>query len=173
MLATSEKGSRRERDERRRNESDSPSEPTGRAQAGTETLRRMLEFFHGAEVSDEIMRATTLQDLLKAVEVHGLPAAPGGMRPGPDDMLTMTELAARLKLAMRTMERWHRKGVVRGIRVDDVVLFYWPAVVARLLEKYQEKERTDGTKGSDASGKTTNGQGQKAKAMQGVKALKG
>jgi hypothetical protein len=78
---------------------------------------------------------------LKAIEVHGLPAAPGGMRPGPDDMLTMTELAARLKLAMRTMERWHRKGVVLGIRVEDVILFYWPAVVSRLLEKYQEREK--------------------------------
>jgi hypothetical protein len=90
------------------------------------------------------MNATTLQDLLKAIEVQGLPAPPGSLRPGPDDMLTMTELAARLKQAMRTVERWHRKGVVLGIKVDGVVMFYWPAVVARLVEKYQERDREEG-----------------------------
>lgn len=83
---------------------------------------------------------TISQDMLKAVEVHGLPASVAGVRPGPDDMLTMTELAARLKQAMRTVERWHRNGVVLGIKVDGVVMFYWPSVVARLVERYQEKE---------------------------------
>jgi hypothetical protein len=87
------------------------------------------------------MNATTLQELLKAIEVHGLPEPPAGMRPGPDDMLTTTELAARLKQATRTVERWHRKGVVLGIKVDGVLMFYWPSVVARLVEKYQEKEK--------------------------------
>jgi hypothetical protein len=87
------------------------------------------------------MNATALQDVLKAIEVQGLPAPPGGVRPGPDDMLTMTELAARLKQAMRTVERWHRKGVVLGIKVDGVVMFYWPSVVARLVERYQEHEK--------------------------------
>jgi hypothetical protein len=74
-------------------------------------------------------------------------------------MLTMTELAARLKQAMRTVERWHRKGVVLGIKVDGVVMFYWPAVVARLVEKYQERDREEG--GSQMSeppaGQRTNG----------------
>ncbi|MBI5385071.1 MAG: hypothetical protein HZA90_10335 [Verrucomicrobia bacterium] len=87
------------------------------------------------------MNATLLKEVLKALEVHGSPAPPAGVRPGPDDMLTTTELAARLKQAARTVERWHRKGIVLGIRVDGAVMFYWPAVVARLVERYQEREK--------------------------------
>lgn len=144
MLATTDNRQGQRREAQRRNETDDPGEQTARAQAGAEILRRMLEFFHGAEVSHEIMNATTLQDLLMAIEVHGLSVAPDTLRPRPDDIVTMTELAARLKLAMRTMERWHRKKVVRGIRVDDVVLFYWPAVVWRLLKNYQEPDGEEG-----------------------------
>ena len=87
------------------------------------------------------MNATTLKDLQQAIEVRGLPEPTAGMRPAPDDMLTTTELAARLKQATRTVERWHRKGVVLGIKVDGVVMFYWPSVVARLLERNQEREK--------------------------------
>ena len=60
--------------------------------------------------------------------------------PAPDDMLTIAELAVRLKTTVRTIETWRNGGVVLPIKVDKVVLFYWPSVVARLVERYQERE---------------------------------
>ncbi len=87
------------------------------------------------------MNEAALKAALEPHEFGKLQVPPPGVRPSPDDMLTMTELAARLKQAMRTVERWHQNGVVLGIKVDGVVIFYWPSVVARLVEKYQEREK--------------------------------
>jgi len=60
--------------------------------------------------------------------------------PAPDDMLTIAELAVRLKTTVRTIETWRNAGVVLPIKVDKVVLFYWPGVVKRLRERYEERE---------------------------------
>jgi hypothetical protein len=50
----------------------------------------------------------------------------------PDDMLTKKELAGRLKLTVRTIENWQRRGVLPFLKIRKVVLFHWPDVVERL-----------------------------------------
>ena len=54
-----------------------------------------------------------------------------------DELLNKRELAARLKLGFRTLERWQRRGVLPYVKVGNVVRFHWSSVVASLLEYYQ------------------------------------
>ncbi len=46
-----------------------------------------------------------------------------------DVMLNKRELAARLKLTVRTIENWQRRGILPFVKVGRVVLFHWPEVV--------------------------------------------
>ena len=66
---------------------------------------------------------------------------PQDTRPG-DEMLNKRELAARLKITVRTVENWQRRGVLVYIKVDKVVLFHWPDVVAHLKSKYLVSRRS-------------------------------
>ncbi|TAL05749.1 MAG: hypothetical protein EPO07_03135, partial [Verrucomicrobia bacterium] len=52
-----------------------------------------------------------------------------------DEMLTKEELAPRLKVSVRTVEQWQHDGHLPFIKVGQVLLFYWPAVVKALTEK--------------------------------------
>jgi excisionase family DNA binding protein len=49
-----------------------------------------------------------------------------------DDLLTQEELAARLKVGLRTLVRLQHEGVVPCIVLGKTVRFYWPAVVSYL-----------------------------------------
>lgn len=53
-----------------------------------------------------------------------------------DEMLTKEELAPRLKVSVRTVEQWQHDGHLPFIKVGQVLLFYWPAVVKALTEKF-------------------------------------
>ena len=66
---------------------------------------------------------------------------PQDTRPG-DEMLNKRELAARLKITVRTVENWQRRGVLAYIKVGKVVLFHWPDVVAYLKSKYLVSRRS-------------------------------
>lgn len=58
---------------------------------------------------------------------------PVGEEPVPrDEMLTKEELAAKLRVAVRTIENWQHCGYLPFIKVANVVMFYWPAVLAHL-----------------------------------------
>ena len=61
-------------------------------------------------------------------------AAAKGTPPGEgqDVMLTKEELAAKLRVAVRTIENWQHCGYLPFIKVANVVMFYWPAVLAHL-----------------------------------------
>jgi excisionase family DNA binding protein len=48
------------------------------------------------------------------------------------DLLTQEEVAARLKVTVRTVARLQSEGVVPFILLGKSVRFYWPAVVSHL-----------------------------------------
>ncbi len=91
------------------------------------------------------MNAAMLTEVLKLHEAGILEALAVLVRPAPDDMLTTAELAVRLKTTARTIEDWRRDGRVIPVKVDKVLLFYWPLVVAQLLQNHLE--RPEGTTG--------------------------
>lgn len=49
-----------------------------------------------------------------------------------EDLLTQDEVAARLKVTVRTVVRLQNEGVVPFILLGKSVRFFWPAVVAHL-----------------------------------------
>ena len=93
------------------------------------------------------MNTSVLKEILKIYEAQSLEQLALLVRPAPDDMLTMAELAVRLKMTVRTLATWINDGKVVPIRVDKTILFYWPSVVARLLAHYQQTPEEDGTGG--------------------------
>ncbi|MEI6195978.1 MAG: hypothetical protein WCS42_16785 [Verrucomicrobiota bacterium] len=54
------------------------------------------------------------------------------MGEGQDVMLTKEELAGKLKVAIRSIENWQHEGYLPFIKVGNVVIFYWPTVLAHL-----------------------------------------
>jgi excisionase family DNA binding protein len=60
----------------------------------------------------------------------------------PDAMLTKRELAWRLKISVRTLENWQRRGVLPFVKVGKIVLYHWPDVVAHLKNNFQVCRRT-------------------------------
>ena len=60
---------------------------------------------------------------------------------GQDEMLTKRELAARLKVNVRTIERWQHQGHLPYLKVTTVILFHWPTVVKHLTENFEVAAR--------------------------------
>jgi excisionase family DNA binding protein len=60
-----------------------------------------------------------------------------------DEMLTKKELAMRLKMTVRTVENWQRRGVLPFVKVGKIVLFHWPDVVAHLKSNFRVCRRTN------------------------------
>ena len=56
----------------------------------------------------------------------------GGQVAESNDLLTQEEIAARLKVTVRTVARLQSEGVVPFILLGKSVRFYWPAVVSHL-----------------------------------------
>ena len=58
-----------------------------------------------------------------------IPNAPAPSPADPrDEMLTKKELAAKLKVTVRTVENWQREGFLPYIKISSVVLFDWAEV---------------------------------------------
>ena len=55
----------------------------------------------------------------------------------PDEMLTKDELATKLKVTARTLEKWQAAGLLPYFKISSVVLFYWPDVLAHLKTNFQ------------------------------------
>mgnify|MGYP000938667485 CR=1 FL=1 len=72
-----------------------------------------------------------------------------------DEMLTKKELAARLKVSVRTVEQWQHDGHLPYLRISGVLLFHWPAVVKTLTEKFQICRRGVVTPMAEAGSQTT------------------
>ena len=56
---------------------------------------------------------------------------------GQDVMLTKVELAAKLKVTVRTVENWQHDGFLPGVKIANVVRFHWPDVVEHLKEHFK------------------------------------
>jgi len=65
------------------------------------------------------------------------PPSPAPASEGQDEMLTKKELAAKLKVSVRTVEQWQHDGHLPYLRISGVLLFHWPTVVKHLVEKFQ------------------------------------
>jgi excisionase family DNA binding protein len=59
-----------------------------------------------------------------------------------DVMLTKKELAQRLKVTLRTIENWQRRGVLPFVKMGKIVLFHWPDVVEHLKANFRVCRRT-------------------------------
>ena len=59
-----------------------------------------------------------------------------------DVMLNKRELAERLKMTVRTVENWQRRGALPFVKVGKVVLFHWPDVLEHLKTNYRVCRRT-------------------------------
>lgn len=59
------------------------------------------------------------------------------MGDGYDEMLTKKELAAKLKVTVRTIENWQREGHLPFIKISTVVLFHWPEVLEHLQTHFK------------------------------------
>ena len=70
----------------------------------------------------------TAKTVRPAAEVA--PASPA------DVMLTKEELAAKLKVSVRSIENWQHAGYLPFIKVANVVMFYWPTVLTHLQTHY-------------------------------------
>lgn len=64
-----------------------------------------------------------------------------------DDCLTKDELAARLKVNVRTIERWLRDGDLPHFYVRTAVRFHWPDVLALLKAKYRDRSAWENAEG--------------------------
>lgn len=56
---------------------------------------------------------------------------------GRDEFISKKELAARLMVATRTVERWQHDDLLPYFRVGTVVRFNWPEVVERLKKNFK------------------------------------
>lgn len=67
-------------------------------------------------------------------------ATTGGTPVPPTEFLTKRELAALLKVTVRTLETWLREGRLPFIKVSKSVRFHWPTVLAHLNAKTQTRK---------------------------------
>ena len=56
---------------------------------------------------------------------------------GQGVMLTKMELAAKLKVSLRTVGNWQRDGFLPGVKIANVVRFHWPEVVEHLKANFK------------------------------------
>ena len=53
-----------------------------------------------------------------------------------EELLTQEEVATKLKVAVRTVERWQQDGTLPFLQLGNAVRFYWPAVVSHLITNF-------------------------------------
>lgn len=51
---------------------------------------------------------------------------------GPEEFISKTELASRLKVTVRTISNWQRRGIVPFVKCRRAIYYDWPAVTAHL-----------------------------------------
>jgi len=61
--------------------------------------------------------------------------------PDPNGFLTKRELAVRLKMTVRTVENWQRRGILPYMKIGKVVRFHWPEVIQHLKANYRYNRR--------------------------------
>jgi excisionase family DNA binding protein len=61
----------------------------------------------------------------------------GALGANADGFLDKKELAEHLKLTVRTIENWQRRGALPYVKVGKVVLFHWPDVVEHLRKNFR------------------------------------
>lgn len=64
------------------------------------------------------------------------PDVPAGC-PSPGEFLTKREMAARLKVSLRTIENWQLGSLIPHLKIGNTVRFYWPAIVAQLHKNFK------------------------------------
>ena len=86
--------------------------------------------------------------------IAATPKKPACLSAVPADvMLSKEELAPKLRVSVRTIENWQRKRYLPFIKVANVVIFYWPTVLAHLQAHFSVSPR--GVVSPNANGKVT------------------
>jgi len=67
-----------------------------------------------------------------------------------DEFVSKKELAARLSVNLRTIERWQHDGHLPYFKVGSVVIFNWTEVLAHLNAKYRVRSRGEPVEGAEA-----------------------
>jgi excisionase family DNA binding protein len=102
-------------------ETESGLQPHGHG--ASERLRRMLQASaEELEIIDRLLAGRWSQE-------NG--------RVRPEDLLTKKELAARMRVTVRTVENWRKKGALRFIKLGNTVLFHWPDLMGQLRANSQ------------------------------------
>jgi excisionase family DNA binding protein len=55
----------------------------------------------------------------------------------PDGFLNKKDLAQQLRVTVRTVENWQRRGVLPFCKIGKVVLFHWPDVRDHLKANFR------------------------------------
>ncbi|MBA4150300.1 MAG: excisionase family DNA-binding protein [Verrucomicrobia bacterium] len=71
-----------------------------------------------------------------------------------DEMLTKKELAAKLKVGVRTIERLMQSGRLPFLKLPNLVLFHWPDVLEQLKASFGVGAGMDGTNRNDGTNAT-------------------
>jgi len=53
-----------------------------------------------------------------------------------EELLTQEEIAALLRVTVRTVERWQQEGVLPYLRMGHAIRFHWPAVLNHLIANF-------------------------------------
>jgi phage terminase Nu1 subunit (DNA packaging protein) len=67
-----------------------------------------------------------------------------------DGMLNKKELAAKLKVTVRTIENWQASGLLPYLKISRVVLFHWPDVIEHLNKNFRVCRRGTLRPGSES-----------------------
>jgi len=54
-----------------------------------------------------------------------------------DEMFTREEMAAKLKVTVRSIENWQHDGFLPYIKIGNALWFYWPDVVQHFLTHFR------------------------------------
>ncbi len=98
---------------------------------------------------------TTHQSGVRTNSDSETPAPVGAPTEPKDEMLTKPELAAKLKICLRTVENWIQAGHLPYLKISHLVLFYWPDVVCHLKANFgvrpggETAEAENGTNGTN------------------------
>jgi excisionase family DNA binding protein len=102
-----------------------------------------------SDATEHEVNTKTFENIAKPVPAKSpLDVAPAAaVVADADGVLTREEIAEHLKISLRTVEEWQRKGIIPFIKVGKIVLFHWPDVVEHLRKNFRVCRRHFSTGG--------------------------
>ena len=105
-------------------------------QASPEDLARIDEILAGP-----MPAATPAPGKIEVTKVEPVAASAPTWVGDRDEFLGKVELAAKMKVAPRTIENWQRAGLLPYVKVAHTILFHWPEVVEYVTRNFRVARR--------------------------------